>query len=146
VSADAGRSRWQISTVREPPTVIKWRSDLDVPDPGRPYKLTVGLMFNHLAANGMPDLGAEGALLHGVEQDLEAVLAEHAAVLALSVTGRGNREWVAYAPSHKWVAAWAAGFADRWLGEHTHQISVAKDADWTTYLAFAGMPPGDTQG
>ena len=145
MTADADRSRWKISVLREPPTVIRWRSDIDAPDPGRPFKLTVGLMFNQLAANGMPDLSAEGALLHAVQEDLTAVLAEHAALLALSVTGQGNREWVAYAPSHEWVPAWAPGFAGRWFGEHTHQISVANDAGWTTYLALSGRPTPGTQ-
>ena len=59
--------------------------------------------------------------------------------------GHGNREWVAYAPSHEWVKAWAPGFADRWFGEYTHQISVARDADWTAYRAFADLPPAGTQ-
>ena len=105
------------------------------------FKITVGFMFNHLAANGMPDTGAEGPHLKAVQRDLTAVLASHAALWVLSVTGQGNREWVAYAPSHEWVEAWAPGFAGRWFREYTHQISVVRDAEWKTYRAFTGMPP-----
>jgi hypothetical protein len=145
VTADADRSRWKVSIRQEPWTVAKWRCDVDVPDPGRPFKVTVGFMFNHLAANGMPDLGAEGPHMKAAQEDLTAELAVHEALLVLSVTGQGNREWVAYAPSHEWVKGWAPGFAHRWFGKYTHKISVARDAHWTTYRMFASLPPGGTQ-
>lgn len=43
----------------------------------RPFKLTVGFMFNHMAENGMPDLRAEGAPLKSAEDDLRSVLEVH---------------------------------------------------------------------
>ena len=121
-------------------TVTKWRSDVHFPDPERPYKITIGLMFNALAENGMPDLSVEGELLDGAWNALNAELPGHGAVLVLSITGGGNREWVAYAPSHDWLQAWAPAFAERWFQGHTHQVSAAEDPDWTTYRAFSGPP------
>ena len=144
-TADLDNSRWKVSIRQVPPTVIRWRLDVAVPDPDRTFKITVGFMFNQLAANGMPDPSAEGPHMKAVQDDLEAVLASHGALWVLSVTGQGNREWVAYAPSHEWVETWAPGFADRWFGEYTHQISVARDAEWKAYRAFAGIPPAGAQ-
>ncbi len=107
---DAAAGRWHVSYSTKPPlTVSRWRSDVTVPDPQRPFKITVGVMFNALAENGMPDLGAEGEFLAGVWNDLSADLPRYGAVLVLSVTGSGNREWVAYAPSHDWLQTWAPG-------------------------------------
>jgi hypothetical protein len=83
--------------------------------------------------------------MKAVQDDLTAVLASHDALWVLSVTGQGNREWVAYAPSHEWVEAWAPGFADRWFPEHTHKTSVARDREWKTYRAFTGLPPAGVQ-
>ena len=122
-----------------PLTIVRWRSNVEVPDPGRTFKITVGFMFNQLAANGMPDTNAEGPHMNAIQGDLTAVLEAHGARWVLSVTGSGNREWVAYAASEEWVEAWAPGFADRWLRDYTHQISVVSDPDWTTYRAFTGV-------
>jgi hypothetical protein len=131
--------RWRVSYRTRPPlSVIKWRSDVTLPDPERPFKITVGVMFNALAENGMPDLSIEREFLTGVENDLRADLSRYGAVHVLSVTGGGNREWVAYAPSHDWLQTWAPGFATRWFQNHTSQITAAEDADWMTYRAFSG--------
>ncbi len=131
--------RWRVSRRTSPPlTVCKWRSDVTLPDPERPFKITVGVIFNALAENGMPDLSVEREFLTAVENDLEADLPRYGAILVLSITGQGNREWVAYAPSHEWMQAWAPAFAKRWFKNHTSQISAAEDAAWTTYRAFSG--------
>jgi Family of unknown function (DUF695) len=145
VTADVHNPLWKVSIREVPPTVVRWRSDVTVPDPDRAFKVTVGFMFNHLAENGMPDSRAEGPHMKAVQDDLKAVLASHGALWVLSVTGQGNREWVAYAPSHEWVEAWAPGFAGRWFREHTHQIGVARDPEWKTYRAFTGMLPVGAQ-
>jgi Family of unknown function (DUF695) len=137
---DAAAGRWHVSYSTEPPlTVSRWRSDVTVPDPQRPFKITVGVMFNALAENGMPDMGAEREFLAGVWNDLSADLPRYGAVLVLSITGSGNREWVAYAPSHDWLQTWAPGFAKRWFQNRSCQISAAEDPDWTTYRAFSGQ-------
>ena len=125
---DTAAGRWRVSYSTKPPlTVSKWRSDVTVPDPQRPFKITVGVMFNALAENGMPDLGAEGEFLAGVWNDLCADLPSYGAVLVLSVTGSGNREWVAYAPSHDWLRTWAPDFTERWFQNRSCQISAAED-------------------
>lgn len=139
MTADTAGGRWRVRYSEGPPlTVSKWRYDVRFPDPDRPFKITVRVMFNALAGNGMPDMSAEGEFLAGVWNDLRVDLPGYGAVLVLSVTGSGNREWVAYAPSHDWMQTWAPGFAKRWFQNHTGQISVAEDAEWTTYKAFSG--------
>ena len=136
---DAAGGRWRVSMDGgPPPTVVKLRSDVTCPDPERPFRITVGVMFNVLAENGMPDMSSEGALLTGVEKDLSAELPGYGAVHVLSVTSRGNREWTAYAPSHDWMQAWAPAFASRWFADHTCQIGADEDEGWTVYRAFSG--------
>jgi hypothetical protein len=139
MTEDTAGSRWQVSVgPGPPPTVAKWRSDVTFPDPGRSFKITVRVAFNALAENGMPDMRAEREFLAAVEKDLSADLPGYGAVLVMSITAQGNREWVAYAPSQDWVQAWAPGFAERWFKDRICLIGAAKDADWTTYLAFSG--------
>jgi hypothetical protein len=139
MAGDTAGGRWHVSYSMGPPlTVSRWRSDVRFPDPERPFKITVGVMFSALAGNGMPDMSAEGEFLAGVQNDLRADLPGYGAVLVLSVTGSGNREWVAYAPSGDWVQAWAAGFAGRWFQNRSCQISAAEDAGWVTYREFSG--------
>jgi hypothetical protein len=141
MTEDTVGGRWKVSyshNADQSVTVSKWRADVHFPDPERPYKITVGVMFNALADNGMPDLSIERELLDGAWNDLNTDLPRYGAVLVLSVTGGGNREWVAYAPSHDWLQTWAPGFAERWFKHHTCQISAAEDPDWTTYRSFSG--------
>ncbi len=114
MTEDTAGGRWKVSYSHNPDqsvTVSKWRADVHFPDPERPYKITVGVMLNALANNGMPDMSVERELLDGAWNDLNADLPRHGAVPVLSVTGGGNREWVAYAPSHDWLPTWAPGFA-----------------------------------
>jgi hypothetical protein len=139
MTANHAGGRWRVRYRTRPPlTVSKWRSDVTLPDPERPFKITVGVTFNALAENGMPDLSKEGKFLRGVENGLKADLPRYKAVLVLSITSQGKREWVAYAPSHDWMQTWAPGFAKRWFKNRSGQISAAEDAGWTTYRAFSG--------
>lgn len=138
-SQAATEGLWQVSIDQgPPPTVVKFRTDVTCPDPERPFMITVGVMFNAQAENGMPDMSIEGEFLAGVEKDLQRNLPSHGAIHVLSVTSHGNREWFAYAPSHDWMQTWAPDFASRWFDHHTFKISAAKDADWAAYRAFSG--------
>ena len=50
-----GGGRWQVSfDMGSPPAVVKWRSDVAWPDPERPFRVTIGVMFKAQAENGMP--------------------------------------------------------------------------------------------
>jgi hypothetical protein len=97
VTEGAAGGLWQVSIDRgPPPIVVKWRSDVTCPDPERPFMITVGVMFNVQAENGMPDMSSEGELLTGVEKDLHRNLPSYGAIHVVSATSRGNREWIAY--------------------------------------------------
>jgi hypothetical protein len=75
MTEDTNGGRWRVSYSTEPSlTLSKWRSDVHFPDPERPYMITVGVMFNALAENGMPDLSVQRELLDGIWNDLRADL------------------------------------------------------------------------
>lgn len=133
---DTAGGRWRVTVSVGPPTIVKWRCDVTFPDPERPFKITVGVKFNALAANGMPDMSVERQFLTGVTNDLKADLPGYGAELLLSITSQGHREWVAYAASHDWMQTWAPGFAKRWMQDRSFRIDAAKDPDWRTYRAF----------
>jgi hypothetical protein len=129
---------WTLGVLTGPPRVIcRWRSDLTVPDPGRPVKVTVRVGFKDTRQGGMPDGDAENDYLAAVEEALVQELPVHGAVLALVLTGDGSREWVAYAASQGWLAAWSPEFADRWLSGRDAEIRAAAEPDWLTYKTFS---------
>jgi hypothetical protein len=122
--------------------VCRWRSDLTVPDPDRPVKVTVRVMFEHARQDGMPVGDAENDYLATIEEALVRELPAHGAVLAMVVTGKGNREWVAYSASQTWLADWSPVFADRWLTGRAAEIRAEADPNWTTYEMFSGGHAG----
>jgi hypothetical protein len=129
---------WTLGVLEGPSRVVcRWRSDLTVPDPDRPVKVTVRVMFKHGRHDGMPTGDTENDYLGAVEEALVRELPAHGAVLALVVTGEGNREWVAYSGSLSWLAAWSPEFADRWLKDRAAEIRADADPDWSTYKMFS---------
>jgi hypothetical protein len=56
MTANHAGGRWRVRYRTRPPlTVSKWRSDVTLPDPERPFKITVGVTFNALAENGIAE-------------------------------------------------------------------------------------------
>jgi hypothetical protein len=142
VTAEDDEGVWNVSAgTGEVPVLSRWRSDVTVADPRWPVKITIGVMFNARLENGMPDLAVEGDFLEAVEQDVIVSLAKRDAELVLVVTGDGNREWIAYASSHDWLAEWAPAFDERWFGGHTCRIAAENDPTWSTYQTFTGQKP-----
>jgi hypothetical protein len=56
MTEDTAGDLWRVTISVGPPTIVKWLCDATCPDPERPFKITVGVRFNALAANGMPDM------------------------------------------------------------------------------------------
>jgi hypothetical protein len=131
---------WTLGVIESPVRVIcRWRSDLTVPDPDRPVKVTVRVGFKDARQDGMPVGAVENDYLAAIEEALVRELPVHGAVLTLVVTGEGNREWVAYSPSPSWLTAWSPAFADRWLRDRAAEIRGEADPAWSTYKTFSGV-------
>jgi Family of unknown function (DUF695) len=138
-NSDEGSGEWQVAVNSGPEiSIIKWRSDVKFPDPGLPFRIIVGVKFRHIAENGMPDPRAETPFLADLENELLAGFEAHGSKLVLTVTGRGSREWVAYAPSQDWIEKWAPEFGNRWLKGRNSRIKVARDPKWNIYKKFSG--------
>lgn len=51
---------WALGQKDDPPrSISRWRSDLKAPDPKRPVRVTIGVMFRETRPDGMPATSAE---------------------------------------------------------------------------------------
>jgi hypothetical protein len=136
VTAEEATDVWVLAEAAGPPrTECRWPRTQ--PDPVLPVRILVGVMFECVAADGMPAGEAEHDVLQAVEQALISELPRYGARLVLVVTWHGAREWIAYASSADWLDSWAPDFAQRWLKPRAFQIDAAEDVGWSAYLTFA---------
>lgn len=143
MTASEDDGTWTLGVIESPMRVVcRWRSDLIAPDPDRPVKVTVRVGFQNARQDGMPVGAVDNDFLTAVEEVLLRELPRHGAVLALVVTGEGNREWVAYSASPSWLEAWSPAFAARWLKDHAAEIRADSDPGWSTYKMFSGGGAG----